>query len=343
MFTEKTRVGYDASLLVMSAGMLSWALTLWSGHEITAGSVVVISSLTFRILNGSRDMALAVVDMGQQFGYISETLKTITCAPEVLDVQNAPPLEKYGGSIMLEGVSFTYGSQGGRGLTNVDLFVKAGEKVGVVGPSGAGKSTLLHLIQRLYDPQVGEIYIDGQSIRSVTQDSLREALAVVPQEITLFHRTIKENITFARPDCGPNDWIRAANAARCSDFLPTVDHYEALAGERGSKLSGGQRQRIGIARALLKDASILVLDEATSALDTETEIAIHSALIEHYPSRTVVAVAHRLSTLTGFDRVIVVEDGRISDQGTALELRQRNAFFSRMWRMQAEGLDRNVA
>ncbi len=260
----------------------------------------------------------------------------------MLDLDDAPPLRRGRGAVSFEGVSFSYHARG-KGIKNVSLFVRPGEKVGIVGPSGAGKSTLVHLIQRLYDPDEGDIFIDGQPIGSVTQDSLRESLAVVPQEISLFHRTVKENILFGRPHAEAPDWSRAVEAARCSEFLPTADHYDALVGERGSLLSGGQRQRIGIARALLKDAPILVLDEATSALDTETEIAIHRSLIEHYPTRTVIAVAHRLSTLAGFDRIIVIEDGRIADQGNAFELRQRNAFFSRMWRLQAEGFERDAA
>ena len=342
MYTEKTRVAYDASLWLMSAGVLSWTLRLWSIGRISAGDVVVVSALTFRILNGSRDVALAIADMIQQFGYIAETLRTITREPEIVDIEDAPPLVPSRGVVSFEGVSFSYNDRG-KGLKDINLFVRPGEKLGVVGPSGAGKSTLVHLIQRLYDPDKGDIFIDGQSIKGVAQDSLRESIAVVPQEIVLFHRTVRENILFGTPDAESSDWHRAVEAARCSDFLTSCEHYDVLVGERGTMLSGGQRQRIGIARALLKNAPILVLDEATSALDTETEIAIHRNLIQHYPLRTVIAVAHRLSTLAGFDRIIVIEDGRIVDQGSALELRHRNAFFARMWHLQAEGLDRDAA
>ena len=342
MYTEKTRIAYDGALWLMSAGMLAWALVLWSTNRISAGDVVVVSSLTFRILNGSRDVALAVVDIGQQLGYVAETLRVITRKLDLADTHDASPLQPRGGTVEFRDVSFAYDARG-KGLRNINLTIQAGEKVGIVGPSGAGKSTLIHLIQRLYDPDKGEILIDGQPIRSVAQDSLREALAVVPQEITLFHRTLRENILFGRPEAHAGDLHRAAAAARCSDFAPAGEGFDALVGERGALLSGGQRQRIGIARALLKEALILVLDEATSALDTETEIAIHRNLIEHYPARTVIAVAHRLSTLAGFDRIIVVEDGEIADEGTAHELRQRNAFFGRMWKLQAEGVGREAA
>jgi ATP-binding cassette subfamily B protein len=283
-------------------------------------------------------MALSLVDMVQQFGYIDETLRVIGQPQSVCDGPNAPDLKSRGGTIEFRDVSFAYG--GGRdAVHDIDLRIPAGQKIGIVGPSGAGKSTLIHILQRLYDVQKGEIVIDGQSIRSVTQDSLRTALSVVPQEISLFHRTVMENIRFGRPDATDEEVFAAARAAYCDGFVRSLpDGYETVVGERGMKLSGGQRQRIGIARAFLKDAPIIILDEATSALDTESEMEVQKALVRLMRDRTVIAVAHRLSTLTAFDRIIVMMGGRIVEDGTAMDLRQQRGLFDRMWRLQAEGL-----
>jgi ATP-binding cassette, subfamily B, bacterial len=338
MYTEKARVIHDISLWVMAGAMLSWCVHLWSTGQITPGDVVVVSALTFRILHGSRDMALSLVDMVQQFGYIDETLRVIGQPQSVCDSPNAPDLKARGGTIEFRDVSFAYG--GGRdAVHDIDLRIPAGQKIGIVGPSGAGKSTLIHILQRLYDVQKGEIVIDGQSIRSVSQDSLRTALSVVPQEISLFHRTVMENIRFGRPDATDDEVFAAARAAYCDGFVRSLpDGYETVVGERGMKLSGGQRQRIGIARAFLKDAPIIILDEATSALDTESEMEVQKALVRLMRDRTVIAVAHRLSTLTAFDRIIVMMGGRIVEDGTAMDLRQQRGLFDRMWRLQAEGL-----
>ena len=218
-------------------------------------------------------------------------------------------------------------------------MIPAGQKIGIVGPSGAGKSTMVHLLQRLYDVQKGRILIDGQPLTEVTQDSLREALAVVPQEISLFHRSLMENIRFARPDATDEEVFAAARAACCDGFIRALPQgYDTIVGERGMKLSGGQRQRVGIARAFLKDAPIIVFDEATSALDTESEMEIQRSLVRLMRDRTVMAVAHRLSTLAAFDRIVVMRAGRIVEDGTATELRRRGGLFDRMWRLQAEGL-----
>ena len=234
-------------------------------------------------------------------------------------------------------VSFSYGS--GRGaIRGVDLQIPPGQKVGIVGPSGAGKSTLVHLLQRLHDVQGGEVLIDGQPVAAVTQDSLRAALAVVPQDIVLFHRSVRENIRFARPEATDAEVYAAAQAAFCDGFIRALpEGYDTMVGERGAKLSGGQRQRIGIARAFLKDAPIVVLDEATSALDTASELEIQRSIVRLMRGRTVIAVAHRLSTLVGFDRIVVMQDGQVVEDGTAAELRRRGGLFDRMWRLQAEG------
>ncbi|RDI52607.1 ABC transporter ATP-binding protein [Microvirga subterranea] len=338
MYTEKARVLHDVAMWAMAGTMLSWCVHLWSVGRITPGDVVVVSALTFRILHGSRDMALSLVDMVQQFGYIDETLRVIGQPQSVCDVPSAPHLESRCGSVSFRDVSFAYsGSQDA--VHDIDLHITAGQKIGIVGPSGAGKSTLVHLLQRLYDVQEGEILIDGQPVRSITQDSLREALAVVPQEITLFHRTIMENIRFGRPDATDEQVFAAARAAYCEGFIRSLPlGYDTIVGERGMKLSGGQRQRVGIARAFLKDAPIIILDEATSALDTESEMEVQKALVRLMRDRTVIAVAHRLSTLTAFDRIIVMRGGHIVEDGTAGELRQQHGLFDRMWRLQADGL-----
>jgi ATP-binding cassette, subfamily B, bacterial len=338
MYTEKARAIHDVALVALAGSMLAWCVHLWSVGRITPGDVVVVSALTFRILHGSRDMALSLVDMVQQFGFIEDTLRVIGQPQTVVDRPGAPALRRQGGAIEFRGVSFAY-SHGRDAIHDVDLVIPAGQKIGIVGPSGAGKSTMVHLLQRLYDVQKGRILIDGQPLTEVTQDSLREALAVVPQEISLFHRSLMENIRFARPDATDEEVFAAARAACCDGFIRALPQgYDTIVGERGMKLSGGQRQRVGIARAFLKDAPIIVFDEATSALDTESEMEIQRSLVRLMRDRTVVAVAHRLSTLAAFDRIVVMRAGRIVEDGTATELRRRGGLFDRMWRLQAEGL-----
>ena len=336
MHLEKTRALHDVALWVMAGTMLSWAVLLWSRGQATSGDVVIVFSLTFRILHSSKDLALSLVDLAQQVGFIDHTLSVIGQARTVCDRIGATPLDAGGGRIVFRDVSFSYG-HGRHALRGVDLVIPAGQKVGVVGPSGAGKSTLVHLLQRLHEVTAGEILIDAQSIREVTQDSLRAALAVVPQEISLLHRSVMENIRFARPSASDEEVHAVARAADCDDLIRALPQgYDTVVGERGTKLSGGQRQRIGIARAFLKDAPIIILDEATSALDTESEIKIQRALARLMQGRTVVAVAHRLSTLAAFDRILVVDDGRVVEDGTVDELRKRGGLFDTMWRRQAE-------
>jgi ATP-binding cassette subfamily B protein len=338
MYTEKARVIHDICMWVMAGVMLSWCVRLWSVGQITPGDVVVVSVLTFRILHGSRDIALSLVDMVQQFGYIDDTLRVIAQPQSVCDAPGAKDIERKGGSVEFRDVSFTYGGKRDA-VHDVHLNIPAGQKVGIVGPSGAGKSTIVHLLQRLYDVQKGEIRIDGQGLHTITQDSLREALAVVPQEITLFHRSVMDNIRFGRPDATDEEVFEAAKAAYSDGFIRSLPQgYDTIVGERGMKLSGGQRQRIGIARAFLKDAPIIILDEATSALDTESEMEIQKALVRLMRNRTVIAVAHRLSTLTNFDRIVVMMNGRVVEDGTAAELRKQQGLFERMWRLQAEGV-----
>jgi ATP-binding cassette subfamily B protein len=344
LYLEKARALHDVALWVMAGSMLFWAVYLWSLGQITPGDVVVVSTLTFRILNSSRDLALSLVDTAQYVGYIEDTLRVIAQPQSVVDAPGAKPLITRGGSVEFRNVRFSYDDERSDTVHGLNLYIPVGQKVGIVGPSGAGKSTLIHLLQRLYDVQSGQVLIDGQPLTEVKQDSLRAALAVVPQEITLFHRTLIENIRFARPEATDDEVYAAARAACCDGFIRATPHgYDTLVGERGMKLSGGQRQRIGIARAFLKDAPVIIFDEATSALDTESEMEIQRSLVRLMHGRTVIAVAHRLSTLTAFDRIIVVKGGRIVEDGTAAELRQRGGLFDTMWRLQAEGMSLDEA
>lgn len=338
MYLEQARLLHDLALWVMAGAMLSWVVVLWSRGSATPGDVVVIFGLTFRVLHSSRDMALSLVDIAQQFGFIEETLAVAGKARSLSDHPEAVPLRAACGTITFAQVGFSYG--GGRNaLHGVSLSVPRGTKLGIVGPSGAGKSTLIQLLQRLHDPTDGRILIGGQDIAQVTQASLREQLAVVPQEIGLLHRTVIDNIRFARPSASEEEVVAAARAACCDGFVRALPQgYHTLVGERGVKLSGGQRQRVGIARAFLKRAPIVLLDEATSALDTESEIEIHEALLQLMHDRTIIAVAHRLSTLAAFDRIIVIDGGRIVEDSTAADLRRKGGLFARMWRLQAEGL-----
>lgn len=338
LYLERMRILHDTALWLMAGGMLAWAVYWWSLGRITPGEVVLVSALSFRILHGSRELALALTASTQHVGLIDETLRAIGQPHAVTDRPDARHFLPLGGSIELENVAYAY-PDGRQVFRHLSLRIPAGQKVGIAGPSGAGKSTLVGLVQRLDDVQRGRILIDGQPITAVTQESLRAAIAVVPQEISLFHRSITENIRYGRPDATDEEVRSAARAARCDAFIRSLPHgYDTPVGERGVKLSGGQRQRIGLARAILKNAPIIILDEATSALDTESEIEIQHALDELMRDRTVLAVAHRLSTLTDFDRIIVLMDGEIVEDGSPAELRRRGGVFDTLWRMQAEGL-----
>ena len=338
MFMEKTRVLHDLSLWIMAGSMLLWAMLSWRSGRITPGDVVIISALTFRILHGSRDLAFALINTSQQFGGIAESLRVIGEPHAVVDPADARGFKPLRGAIAFKQVRYAY--PGERHVFNgLDLDIPAGQRVGIVGPSGGGKSTLIALIQRLDDVQGGAIEIDGQDLRSVTQDSLRERIAVVPQEIALFNRSILENIRYGLPEASDDEVYQAARHAYCDEFIRKLpDGYDTLVGERGVMLSGGQRQRLGIARAFLKNAPILVLDEATSALDTHSEIEIQAALDELMRGRTVLAVAHRLSTVAGFDRIVVLQNGLVVEDGAPDQLRQTNGLYASLWRLQSDVL-----
>jgi ATP-binding cassette subfamily B protein len=336
MYTERMRVVHDFALWVLASGMLGWAIVLWMKGDITAGEVMVIGSLSVTIVNGSRDLALSVIGLTDHLARAGETLDELTLPVTVEDRADAQPIIPLDGAVQFDGVRFDYGG-GLPALKDFSLRIAPGQKVGIVGPSGSGKSTILSVLQRLYDVNEGAIYIDGQDIRAVTQQSLRRMIAVVPQDVSLFNRTLIENIRYGRPDATDEEVRAAARAARCDEFVANMPlGYDTMVGERGARLSGGQRQRIGIARAILCDAPIMIFDEATSALDTESEMQIHQALGEAMKGRTVISVAHRLSTLAGFDRIIVVRDGAIVEDGHPAELKVGQGAFGRMWRLQSE-------
>jgi ATP-binding cassette subfamily B protein len=339
MYIEKARVIHDVCLVLMAGGMLTWAIMLWREGSVTTGDVVIVSALTFRILHGSRDLALALVGTAQQFGVITECLNVIAQPHEVKDPEHNGKLHSALGNIRFENVDYTY-PDGRQVLRRFNLDIPAGQKVGLVGPSGAGKSTLISLIQRLDDVQAGRILIDSQPVTEVTQDSLRARIAVVPQDIALFHRSVLENIRYGRPEATDKDVYKAARDAYCDDFIRELPQgYDTIVGERGVRLSGGQRQRLGIARAFLKNAPILILDEATSALDTQSEREIQLALAELMRGRTVVAIAHRLSTVSGFDRILVLVEGRIAEDGPATLLKHGGGVFGDLWKLQVEGFE----
>lgn len=338
MYTEGARLLHDVILFCTAGLVVAYSLHLWSLGRISPGDMVLVSALTFRVLHGSRDIALALVDMGQQFGYIEETLRVLAPPAEVRDPPSAAELCAERPAVVFERVGFSYKRDGDM-LRDLDFEIAPGEKVGIVGPSGAGKSTIVALLQRLYDPQRGRILVGRRDIREVTQDSLRAHLAVAPQDVHLFHRSILENIRVARPDASDADVMRVAEAAQCAPFISlTPGAYESVVGERGVKLSGGQKQRIGVARALLKRAPILILDEATSALDTKTEVRLLRAVLREAGDRTLIAVAHRLSTLAAFDRILVIAGGRVVEDGRFDDLRRGDGPFSDMWRLQVQGV-----
>src|ERR1700722_7500463 len=328
---ERLRLFHAFTVFCVTAGVLAWSVELWRRGEISTGDVVLTTTLGFTVLHASRDFAMALVDMVQQFAKLGEAVQVLGLPHEMQDTGDARPLVVRGGAIQFKNVGFRYPS-GQQVLKSFDLEVSAGQKVGLVGRSGAGKSTLIALLQRLYDPDSGEVLIDGQNIAHVTQESLRGSIAVVQQDISLFQRSVLENLRYGRPEASDEEVFRAVEAARCTEFINRLpEGFGTLVGERGMKLSGGQRQRLAIARAFLMDAPIVVLDEATSALDPESEQAIQEALSRLFKGRTVLAIAHRLSTLDAFDRIVVLDRGRIVEDGAPKRLLQTRGVYSRMY------------
>lgn len=328
---ERLRLLHAVSVFSVTAGVLVWSVELWRRGQISTGEVVLTTTLGFTVLHASRDFAMALVDMVQQFAKLGEAVQVLGLPHEMKDAADARPLVVRGGTIRFSDVAFRY-PNGQQVLEAFDLEVPAGQKVGLVGRSGAGKSTIISLLQRLYDPDSGAVLIDGQNISCVTQESLRRSIAVVQQDISLFQRSLLENLRYGRPDASDEEVFRAVEAAHCTEFIARLpDGFDTLVGERGMKLSGGQRQRLAIARAFLMDAPIVVLDEATSSLDTESEQSIQEALSRLFKGRTVIAIAHRLSTLDAFDRIVVLERGLIVEDGAPQRLMLSRGPYSRMY------------
>jgi ATP-binding cassette, subfamily B, bacterial len=313
-YLEKLRLIHAIVTVLLTIALLAWVITLWQQGAATTGDVVLVCTLGITILSATRDLAVALVDVTQHVARMTEAIATLLLPHELKDHPDAEPLVRSGAAVAFNNVAFHYPG-GVQVFDKFSLRIKAGQRVGLVGQSGGGKSSLFTLLQRFYDVERGNITIDGQDISRVTQQSLREAISVVPQDISLFHRSIMENIRYGRPTATDDEVLRAAIAARC-DFIENLPEGMAtIVGDRGIKVSGGQRQRIAIARAFLKDAPILLLDEATAALDSESEEAIREALSRLMRGRTVIAIAHRLATLRNFDRVVMLQGGRIIEDG----------------------------
>lgn len=333
-YLEHIRLVHALLTALLTAAVIAWGIILWQNGQAKVGDLVLITSLALGILHGSRDLAVALVDLTQHVARLAEAISALLTLHDLNDPPDARPLPAGPGEVAFEHVSFAY-PQRAAVLNNFNLLIAPGQRVGLVGFSGAGKSTVLALLQRFYEVGGGRISIDGQDIRDVTQDSLRHAMALVPQDISLFHRSVLDNIRYARPDATEAEVLSAADTAHCRSFIEAKpDGFATIVGDRGVKLSGGQRQRLAIARALLKNAPILLLDEATSALDTESEQVIQDALDRLMAGRTVIAIAHRLSTLQSFDRIIVMDKGHIIDDGTPAGLAARPGPYRELLRKQ---------
>ena len=336
----------DLSLMVLNGvlivGVVGWAIWLWFGGTATVGVVAAATAMALRLNAMSGWIMWAVSNFFRSLGVVAEGMQTIAQPITLIDRPGAVPLVRGAGQIELRALTHHYGKDSG-GLDHIDLVVRPGEKVGLVGRSGAGKSTLVKLLLRFYDADGGQVLIDGQGIAGVTQGSLRQMIGMVQQDTALLHRSVRDNILYGRPDATEAEMVAAARKAEAHEFVlgleDTEGHkgYDAKVGERGVKLSGGQRQRIALARVILKDAPILLLDEATSALDSEVEAAIQSTLYGMMEGKTVIAIAHRLSTIARMDRIVVMDQGRIVEDGSHDDLLARGGLYSRFWARQSGG------
>ena len=343
LYLEKLRLFHAAVTVILTIALLAWAIVLWQNGIATAGDVVLVCTLGLSILHATRDLAVALVDVTQHLARLSEALATLLIPHRLRDHPEATSLARSGATVAFEKVSFSY-PDGRRVFTDFSLQIASGQRVGLIGQSGSGKSTLFVLLQRFYDVQGGRILLGGQDVARVTQESLRAAIAVVPQDISLFHRSIAENIRYGRPDASDRDVRQALIAANCADFIEKLPEGVAtVVGDRGLKLSPGQRQRIGIARAFLKDAPILLLDEATSALDSESEEAVREALDRLMGGRTVIAIAHRLSSVRNFDRIVVLQAGRVREDGPPQVLVRRKGVYCNLVRREVARLAKQAA
>jgi len=326
--------------LILSAG--GYALWLWQAGQVGTGAVAAVTAMALRVNGMSHWIMWQMASLFESIGTVQDGIATLTRPAKVEDAPGAPSLEVTRGEVKFEQVSFNYNGER-QVFDGLNLTVKPGEKIGLVGRSGAGKSTLISLLLRFYDVDSGRICIDGQDIAKVTQESLRRAIGMVTQDTSLLHRSIYDNIAYGRPDASREDVLAAAARAHADEFIGELTDrqgrsgYDTLVGERGVKLSGGQRQRIAIARVMLKNAPILLLDEATSALDSEVEAAIQESLDEMMEGKTVIAIAHRLSTIAAMDRLIVMDRGRIIEEGSHADLLEKNGVYAQLWRRQSGG------
>ena len=327
-------------MLIIATGTM--ALWLWSKGEITVGGVAAATAMSLRLNGISHWVMWEMTSLYEQIGTVQDGINTLTTHNKINDAIDAKPIQVKQGEVQFNAVDFNYGGQK-RLLKALNLRIKAGEKVGLVGRSGAGKSTIVNLLLRFYEVEAGQILIDGQNVNSVTQNSLREHIGMVTQDTSLLHRSVRDNILYGRPNATDEAMIIAAKRAEAHDFILSLTDakgrtgYEAHVGERGVKLSGGQRQRIAIARVMLKDAPILLLDEATSALDSEVEQAIQASLYHLMQGKTVVAIAHRLSTIAAMDRLIVLDEGSIVEEGDHKTLLSSNGLYASLWAHQSGG------
>ena len=333
----KMRIFWDVSIIVLIGGNMYLLVDMYSKNQVTIGDFSFIISLSISIFYNLWYLAGQFVTFAEELGKCKQALTIISAHHDITDQPGAKPLSVSQGQIEFDGVTFHY-DEGAHLFKNKNVMIKPGQKVGLVGLSGSGKSSFVNLILRLFDVEAGKIMIDGQDIRAVTQESLREQIAMIPQDVSLFHRTLMENIRYGRIEASDAEVIEASKKAHCHEFISQLtEGYDSLVGERGIKLSGGQRQRIAIARAILKNAPILILDEATSALDSLTEKLIQDSLHALMQGRTTIVIAHRLSTLSEMDRILVFENGQIVEDGAHDNLIKTKGHYSRMWSMQAGG------
>lgn len=336
MFGERIMLVNTVFSIAMIAIVLGLLYMLLTQGAMTAGTLVLVLGLLGRVGYMFIIIGQSMNRFIREYGNVEEGLSEILIDREIVDAPNASTLEVSGGEVKWSDVVFDYGEN--RVFDRFNVTITPGQRVGLVGPSGAGKTTFVSLLLRQHDIDEGAIMIDGQNIADVTQDSLRKAMAVVPQEPMLFHRSIRDNIAYGNPDATHEEIVEVAKKAQAHDFIMALEEgYDTLVGERGVKLSGGQKQRVAIARAMLKDAPILILDEATSALDSESEVLIQQALETLMEGKTVIAVAHRLSTLREMDRILVLENGKIMEDGTHEELTHSGGTYQRLWEHQAGG------
>lgn len=331
-----------SSLMIVLVAALS--IDLWTKGQASVGEVAFTLGLALRLNMLLGRLMMQMNGMLRSYGVIENSMRLISAPLGMADQKNAKPLQVTAGAITLERVTFRYGEDNKAGiLQDISLAIKGGERIGLIGHSGAGKTTLINLLLRLYDVDEGAVYIDGQDVRMVTQTSLRAAFAVVSQETALLHRSLRDNIMLAKADASEEELRFAASQAEAEEFIAALEDfkgrkaYDAFVGERGVKLSGGQRQRISIARAVLKNAPILILDEATSALDSQVEAAIQDNLTQLMQGKTVIAIAHRLSTIAQLDRLVVLEHGKIAEMGTHAELIAKNGIYAALWARQSGG------